>query len=244
MLTYPATDTVHRIDFCDLRLSGAAWAYAHSNREAIERGWQSALYKNPAYFNGVVHLIDRLERDAHGISAGLLRTDFKSYLHWREAGYPEAGVLDGFGSALLIASDGAIVLGRQRAGNVNGGLAYLPGGFIDADDVLAEGRIDIAASIAREVCEETGLTPADLIAKSGFLLTETGAHVSFAIAYDAPENAASLKARIERHIAADPGSELIEAVIVRGAADLTGLAMPRYARVLIHWLLSQDGRGD
>jgi 8-oxo-dGTP pyrophosphatase MutT (NUDIX family) len=180
-----------------------------------------------------------MEIDATGLRARLLATDFKSYLHWREAGFPDAGVIDGFGSALIKSSDQAFLLGRQRAGNINGGLTYLPGGFIDGRDVDAAGRIDIAASIAREIEEETGLTLAEFDVEPGFLVTQVPAHLSMAVSYVAKSDASSLKARIEQHIAADPASELTEIVIVRRAADLQGLAMPHYARVLVTWLLAE-----
>jgi ADP-ribose pyrophosphatase YjhB (NUDIX family) len=239
MRKYPAHDAVHRVATCQLRVGGGTWDYASANAASVDEAWQRATAENPGFFNGVIHLVDDLEIDATNLRASLLATDFKSYLFWREAGFPETGVLDGFGSALIKSSDGAILLGRQRAGNINGGLAYLPGGFIDGRDVDGAGRIDIAASIARELEEETGLTPADLQVQPGFLVTQTRAHISIAVTCLGKADATALKARIERHIAADPASELTEIVIVRRAADLQGLAMPDYARVLVTWLLAE-----
>ena len=136
---------------------------------------RQATQSNPRYFNGVVHLVDDVRLD--GDSASMLRfvrTDFKSYLFWRDQGFPEAGVLDGFGSALIRSSDGHMMLGRQRAGNVNAGLAYPPAGFIDEQDVEADGSIDIAGSVAREVSEETGIDAAALVRDDGLLSDAVG----------------------------------------------------------------------
>jgi ADP-ribose pyrophosphatase YjhB (NUDIX family) len=225
---------------CKFRTAPGSWAYAAGHSEAIEDNWRRAVADNPQFFNGVIHLIDELSLEDGALNARLLCTDFKSYLFWRKAGLPQAGVLDGFGSALIRSSDGAIVLGRQREGNVNGGLAYLPGGFIDARDVVGDGSVDIAASVARELLEETGLTAPVVKAQPGFIVTQTGAHVSLAVAYEASEDAAALKKRIEDHIGTDPVSELTEVIVIRGLSDLEGLAMPSYARLLLKSLL-KDG---
>ncbi|MEQ1672861.1 MAG: NUDIX hydrolase, partial [Hyphomicrobium sp.] len=166
-----AQDSVRKIATCALRVGDGVWTYAEEHAGVIERDWQLAARVRPSYFNGVIHLLDQLS-DVDGVLCGrLLRTDFKSYLYWRTAGFPDTGVRDGFGSALIRSADGAILLGRQRAGNVNGGLAYLPGGFIDARDVDAGGGIDIAASIIRELAEETGLRREDVTIEPGFLVT-------------------------------------------------------------------------
>lgn len=210
---------------------------------AIEAAWRDAQRSNPMFFNGVVCLVDCMSINAGTFDATLLKSDFKSYLYWRGQGYPMAGVRDGFGSALISAGDGAYLLGRQRAGHINGGLSYLPGGFIDERDVAHDGCIDIAASIARELEEETGLTPADVEVLPGFLVTETGAQLSIAKTFQSPLDGDQLKMQIERYLADDPASELDGVVIVRRVEDLEGLPMPSYARVLLGQLLTRAGAG-
>ena len=239
MLRYPVNGTVYKVEQCQLRVGDDPWPYATANGAAIEDLWRHASEENPAYFNGTIHLVDDLTISDGALHARLLRTDFKSYLHWRRAGFPEAGSLDGFGSALIWSSDGALILGRQRKGNVNGGLVYPPSGFIDARDVGADGTIDIAASIIREIGEETGLPVSDIRPELGFWITQSSAQVSIAAGYIASMDAETLKSRIERHISSDPASELSEIVVVRSAADLRDLAMPPYARVLLTELFAQ-----
>jgi 8-oxo-dGTP pyrophosphatase MutT (NUDIX family) len=232
-------DRVVAVCRCDLRLAAGVWDYAQANASAIDVAWHEAVGANPQFFNGIVHLIDALSITGDTLEAQLLRTDFKSYLYWRQAGFPPAGVLDGFGSALIRSADGAILLGRQRVGNVNGGLVYLPGGFIDVRDVDGNGAIDIRSSIVRELEEETGLTPANVEMQPGCLVTEAGAHVSIAMSFHSKLDAQALKAAIEKQISADPSSELDEIVIVRAQSDLLGLAMPRYARVVVNAVLQE-----
>jgi 8-oxo-dGTP pyrophosphatase MutT (NUDIX family) len=243
MLTYPERDAVHVIGRCNLTGHDGPWPYAHAHAAEIDAAWRMARSANSHFFNGVVYLVDELAIDGDALDARLLRTDFKSYLYWRGNGFPEAGVRDGFGSALICSADGAILLGRQRAGNINAGLSYLPGGFIDGRDVAGDGRIDIAASIARELHEETGLTAADVAVQPGYLVTVTGAHLSIAKTFRSALDGAALKHKIESHLAADPASELEGIVIVGGAGDLEGLAMPPYARLLAGDVLKHGSGG-
>ncbi len=169
----------------------------------------------------------------------LMPVEFKSFLYWKEHGYPDTSVRDTFGSALIRSAEGHILLGRQRAGNINAGLAYLPGGFIDGRDVAADGSIDIAASVAREVAEETGLGAGDIERMPGFY-----PHVCRADGVDRGRVSCAFEIRGagSRHSgptrtgSRTPNSRTSS--IVRDAADLEGLAMPLYAEVLLRELLA------
>ena len=239
MPKHASAGTVEKIDTCNLCTGQGVWTYARDHEAAIETHWHEAKAAAPYFFNGVIHLIDDMRVEAGVLHAQLLRTDFKSYLYWRDQGYPDAGVLDGFGSALLRSSDGAIMLGRQRPGNINGGLVYLPGGFIDQRDIAAGGSVDLAGSIAREVLEETGLALSDLNRRPGYYLTCSKAQVSIAAEFVSGLKATPLKDTIEQHIATDTHSELTEVFVIRSFADLVGLDMPQYARVLVADLLAE-----
>jgi 8-oxo-dGTP pyrophosphatase MutT (NUDIX family) len=226
-----------RADAVNLQVVDGAWDYALQNGHAIESHWLKASAANPGYFNGVVHLIAHLEIDEGSVRAELIRTNFKSFLYWRDAGFPDdAAVLDGFGSALLRSHEGHVLLGRQQPGNINAGLSYLPGGFIDARDVDPNGMIDIKASIARELLEETGLGLGDFEAEPGYIVTRSGRQVSFAAGFRSPLTADRLMSKIHDHLAAEADPELASMVIVRSEGDMRGLAMPPYARLLLERL--------
>ena len=206
------------------------WSYARIHGDEIDDHWQRASAENPRYFNGDIHLIESLEVGGNRITARLFRTDFKSFLFWRNAGFPvEANAFDGFGSALIRSIEGYILLGRQRASQINAGLSYLPGGFLDARDVGADGKIDILASIAREVLEETGLSPTDLNAAPGIIVTHVGPHVSFAQEFRTDLTAHALTEKVHAHLASEADPELESIVVVRGVDDFRNLAMPPYA---------------
>ena len=107
-------DGVEIVSVCNLRLVPQSWAFAHDNAAAIDAHWATRSKANPGYFNGEIHLL----RDAHtsggAFTASFVQTDFKSYLYWRESGYPAAQATDAFGSAILRAAEGYVLLGRRR----------------------------------------------------------------------------------------------------------------------------------
>ena len=207
--------------------------FARERAAEIDKHWSEAVAVNGNYFNGSIHLIDQVELAGNALFARLLRTDFKSFLYWRNLGFPDAGVLDGFGSALICASDGAVLLGRQLPGNINSGLAYLPGGFIDDRDVGPDGAILIEASVQREAFEETGLGPAELSQGEGIFASKCGPHISFAIPFQSSLSKTDLSARIAAHIQTTSDPELESVLFVSEADELDGLAIPPFARNLL-----------
>jgi hypothetical protein len=233
-------DGVRPLAACSLKVRSDFWPFAEMNAAAIDAHWAQASQTNPGYFNGVVHLVEDMRFDGDRLDASLVKTDFKSYLLWRNQGFPEAGVLDGFGSALIRSSDGHMMLGRQRQGNINAGLAYPPSGFIDERDVQSDGSIDIAGSVAREVSEETGVDAAALVRDGGFYLTRSGAQLSIAVPFQVSMAAAEFVRVAERHIALSSDSELDAIIPVAGLSDIKGLSLPRYARVLLEALLAES----
>lgn len=237
---FHAPDGVTKLSSCELHVRSARWAFADENTKDIDAHWADAKRTHPNYFNGVVYLVDDVSLSNGALQASLLRTDFKSYLYWRHADFPETGVLDGFGSALIRTQDGHIMLGRQRMGNVNGGQVYAPAGFIDEQDVDAEGIIHIDRSALREATEETGIDPSALTKDDGFYLTRSGPQFSIAVPLRVSMTAAEFVRRAGQHIAASPNSELDAIVPVAGPSDIENLPMPRYMRMLLDALLA-DG---
>jgi hypothetical protein len=228
---------VNQVDRCDLFLGQRPWAFAEENASKIDAHWQRRSAESSAFFNGRILMLADFTIANATLTGEFFETDFKDFLYWRETGeQPGCGLSDGFGSALIRSSDGAVLLGLQTPGNINAGLAYLPGGFIDGRDItVVDGRrvIDIRASIDREVAEETGLGAAELTSLPGYTVTTIGTQVSIAVCYQSALTAEILRARSLAHIAAEAKPELADIIIVRNSRDLDRLKMPRYAEVLL-----------
>ena len=212
----------------------AVWTYAANHRDVIDVHWKMAVSAIPGFFNGIVHVLRSLAFDGGDVQGTVIPTEFKNFLYWRDEGFPEeARVLDVFGSALIRSREGHVILGRQTPGNINEGLAYLPGGFIDPRDVTPQNTIDVQASVAREVAEETGLDASVLQPAPGFIVTHAPPHVSFAVPYTSKLSSAELVGRIRAHIGAQSEPELAEPVVLTSPADMEGRAVAHYARILL-----------
>jgi len=236
----PEVARVIAIERCDLVAADFAWAFAARRQREIDAHWQRRRAENPAFFNGRVHMLARYAVSGGVLSGVLFPVDFKSFLYWRDEGAPDRSVFDAFGSALIRTRDGAILLGRQRPGNVNEGLVYLPGGFIDARDVMESGSVDIRASVLREVAEETGLPAEAFRPRPGYRAAFIGQQVSIAVELLVDADADALVGRIRGHLAADPNSELEEVVAVRTPGDLQRQPVPAYAHALVGSVLGGE----
>jgi len=236
----PEAARVIAIERCDLVVAERAWAFASEKQREIDAHWQRRRAESPAFFNGRIHMLARYAVSRGVLSGALFPVDFKSFLYWRDEGAPDRSVFDAFGSALIRTRDGAILLGRQRPGNVNEGLVYLPGGFIDARDVTDEGSVDIRASVLREVAEETGLRAEIFRARPGYRAAFIGQQVSIAVELCADADSDALVGRIRGHLAADPKSELEDVVAVRTLRDLQRHPVPAYAHALVGSVLGNE----
>lgn len=216
----------------------ARWPFAERHAAAIDAHWQTRTAESAALFNGRIFVMDGVACDAARLQGRLIPIEFKSFLYWRETGESDRTVYDAFGSALIRARCGAVLLGRQRAGNINAGLTYLPGGFIDPRDVGDNGLVDVTGSVLREVAEETGLPARLVTVRPGHLITFCGQQVSVAVEVAVNLGADEMLERVRAHLAAETDPELDDVVLVSSGRDLEGLAMPNYARGLLENLFA------
>lgn len=237
MTTQPAS--VRHVQTCDLKTTDAVWSYAIDNTWEIDRHWEDARARNPNFFDGGVWLVSEVRFDGatDTLHAALLRTRFRAYLYWRARGFESAGVFDGFGAALVRANNGAILLARQREGHVNAGLYYPPAGFIDDQDVMRDGVIDVEASIARETQEELGLDVAELRRSPGFWVVQSGAQLAIAAVYHHACGPAELTRNVQTTLSKQENPELSDVIFIDQSAVLKAIAVPDYVRPLLDAVL-------
>jgi 8-oxo-dGTP pyrophosphatase MutT (NUDIX family) len=228
---------VHRVHECLIRCGAASWPFASREESAIRRHWARRSAGNPKFFNGGVYIMTAGALLQGYLEGSLAATDFAASLYWRETGYQDRTVVDCFGSAILLGSDGALIYGRQTAGNINAGMVYPPGGFIDRRDVGNSGAVDLEGSVAREVREETGLDPDALSRDAGYLVTRDGPLLSIGVIYRLTVPAEEFCAQANGRLANEALPELEALVMLGRAADTTAHAMPSYARRIAMALL-------
>lgn len=233
---------VFHVAECVCRAANYEWSYVEARKETIDRHWAEAVAANPAYFDGVVLLTSScrlvpLSAQPTRVELNLFETRFRNFLYWRQQEFAGGGVIDAFGAAIVRACDGAILLVRQRPGNVNEGPYNFPCGFIDRRDVGANGHVDLAGNIAREVAEEIGLGAADLQRCPGFLVTRVGVHLALGVEYRSKLTSNELLARIRDFITADNNPEIAEAIFVNTPEHLEGLQLASHCRQFLAALL-------
>ena len=164
---------IHRVTQLDLKCGAWTWPFAAERHADIDAHFARQQAEKPQLWNGRVLLGRNPVFSGDRFSADYFETDFASFLAWRDWGFPDNSVFNGFGMGALRGSDGVFVLGEMAAHTANGGRIYFPSGTPDLDD-LRDGMVDIPGSVAREVEEETGLTAADYRADRSLGLRRLG----------------------------------------------------------------------
>jgi hypothetical protein len=223
---------IHRVTTLDLSVvRGATWPFAQERRAEIDAHFAAKQREKPKLWNGRV-LIGRNPLFAgERLSASYFEVDFASFLAWRDWGFPDKDVFNGFGMGALLSSDGAFALGVMGEHTANAGRIYFPSGTPDLDDIKGD-ALDIEGSVARELEEETGLTPADYQADADWHCIHTGPSVAMIKILRVDISGEALRARIEANLARQEHPELAGVHLVRARADLA-TAMPRFVTAFI-----------
>jgi 8-oxo-dGTP pyrophosphatase MutT (NUDIX family) len=222
---------IHRVSVLDLVVEPWTWPFAETRRVEIAAHFADKQREKPAMWNGRVLFGRNPVFAGDRFSAGYFETDFANFLAWRDWGFPDSTVFNGFGMGALRCADGAFVLGEMGQHTSNAGRIYFPSGTPDLDDIR-EGRVDISGSVARELEEETGLAPGEYESDPYWHCVYTGPAVAMMriLRVDMPGEA--LRKRIERNLAAQRQPELSAIHLVRGTNDLNS-AMPRFVTAFI-----------
>ena len=227
-MTSPA---IHRVTTLDLNVEPWSWPFAIERSAEISAHFAGKQREKPRIWNGRLLLARNPVFTGTGFRAGYFETDFASFLAWRDWGFPDRDIFNGFGMGALRSNDGAFVLGEMAAHTANAGRIYFPSGTPDLDDISG-GAVDMAGSVAREVAEETGLTAADYRAGAHWDCVVSGVSVAMIRILDVDASGDALRARIEANLARQREPELCAIHLVRDVGDLTA-AMPRFVTAFI-----------
>lgn len=225
--------TVARLE---LTLRQRPWLFAEQNRQQIDRHWALVNAASPSSWNGSVLMAYDVNLSGETFTASFLKSDYASFIAWRDWGWPDRNVYNCFGSAIIKSNDGAIVYGCMAGHTLNAGLCYPPGGSLDMSDLRDDGSIDMNGSISRELAEETGLDAHNAV-PSGLWAVFDEHRISIARQLTFDSTAEQLAQTIRAHIASEGEPELSDAVVLRSLDDLTH-PMPGYARHLARQLLA------
>ena len=222
------------LDRLELVYEPWSWPFAHARRDEIDAHFARRMAASRHVWNGRVLLMRDCRIDGASLTGTCFETDFASFLAWRDWEFPDRDVVNCFAMGALLSADGAFLLGVMNDQTANAGRVYFPAGTPDPNDI-ADGRLDLAGSVAREVAEETGLTPADYVPAAGWHVVPTGARLALIRILAAPLPAIELQRRMRAHLAREAEPELADIRIVRGEADFDPMMPPFVAAYLAHW---------
>jgi 8-oxo-dGTP pyrophosphatase MutT (NUDIX family) len=222
---------IHRVTTLDLDVQPWTWPFAIERSAEITAHFAGKQREKPQLWNGRLLLARHPVITAGCFAAEYFETDFASFLAWRDWGFPDKTVFNGFGMGALRSSDGAFALGEMGGHTANAGRIYFPAGTPDLDDIR-DGTVDISGSIVREAEEETGLTPADYRAGGYWDCVDTGASIALIRILQVDMPGEALRARIEANLASQTSPELCAIHLVRKRSDITA-AMPRFVTAFL-----------
>ena len=222
---------IFRVTTLDLKVTPFAWAFAAERRSEIDAHFAEKQREKPALWNGRVLLGRNTVREREHLAADYFETDFASFLAWRDWGFPDPNIFNGFGMGALQCSDGAFLLGEMAGHTSNAGRIYFPAGTPDPDDVR-DGALDLAGSVVREVAEETGLHEGDYVMDAHWTCVLTGPSIALIRILRVDATAEALRARIETNLARETKAELRAVHLVRSRADIMP-AMPLFVTAFL-----------
>jgi hypothetical protein len=222
---------VLRIETLDLHVEAFDWDFARERRADIDAHFEAQRLGRSGLWNGRVLLMHRHQIEGSCLRGAYFETDFASFMAWRDFGFPDPTIRNCFALGALKGSDGGYVLGVMGQQTANAGKIYFPGGTPDPSDVRGH-RVDLEASVRREVSEETGLGPGLFEIAPGWDCVLAGPLIGLLKPMAARETADELRQRIRDHIAREADPELADAYVAQGTADIHPM-MPGFVQTFL-----------
>jgi hypothetical protein len=226
---------IARVGRIEARAAPFVWRWAAESRAAIDANWAEKTAAKPRLFNGRVLLLQDLKLADGLCRATYFEADFKDFLAWRDLGYPDPSIANGYAMGALQGSDGAFVCGVMGQHTANAGRVYFPSGTPDLADLQADGSVDLATSVTRELAEETAL-PDDLFTVAeDWVVVRYGLVAAFMRPIRCREPAEAVAGRIRAAIAGQAEPELSDARVIRGPNDIDPRTMPLTMQAFFRW---------
>ena len=114
---------IHRVTRLDLRFRPQPWPFADARRADIDVHFAAKKRAKPIWNGRILLARDPVFADGC-FSAAYFEADFASFLAWRDWGFPDQAVFNGFGMGALRCSDGAFIMGEMGPHTANAGREF------------------------------------------------------------------------------------------------------------------------
>ncbi|SDR62408.1 hypothetical protein SAMN05519103_07901 [Rhizobiales bacterium GAS113] len=227
------------LDRIDALFAQREWGFANLRADEIGSHWESLVAANPALFNGRVLLQYERRIEDGVLHARYLETDYSAFLAWRDFGWPDKEIRNGFAMAALRTADGAYLLGEMAAHTANPGKIYFAAGTPDPADITQDGRVDLFGSLLRELEEEMVLSPAEVEVGEGWTAILEGQRIALMRPVGIAMEAEAARSLILSRLAKQARPELADIRIVRSTADIDTTTMPLFTSAFLEHAFGQ-----
>src|SRR5580692_4072102 len=210
------------LDRIEFAVEPWSWEFAAARRTEIDRFFADLQRQRSHLWNGRVLMLRHYEVRGRVLHGSCFETDYASFVAWREWGFPDPAICNIFPASALRAADGGFLVGEMAPSTAGAGQVCFPGGTPDLDDIRENGVLDVAGNQRRELMEETGLNLDEFETEPGWTMVHDRGFFALMKRIRSQLSAEELRARILRHLAADPHPESVEIKFLRGPADLDG----------------------
>ncbi len=224
----------------DFSLEPYDWPFAHERAADIEAHWAKRRAAQPALYDGRVLLSQRHAFEARregglALRGAYFETAYSRFLSWRDFGSPGETVCNCFSMAALQSADGAFLIGEMNAHTANAGRIYFPAGTPDLEDVF-EARVDLLASVRRELEEETGVRACETSYEENWIVVYAPPSIACIKIMRSPETAETLKARIHAFLAREEAPELARMHTALSSRDLPPERTAKFVRDFLDYV--------
>ncbi|MDH7799670.1 MULTISPECIES: NUDIX hydrolase [unclassified Beijerinckia] len=238
--------TIEAVDAIESTYVPREWAFALERKAEIDAHWAKLTTQKPLLYDGRVLLMDHWEIvERNGMRVLRTRhfsTDYRSFLAWRDFGFPDPAVRNCFAAAALLSRDDVFLLGEMASHTANAGKVYFAAGTPDMGDVQGDeagARVDLAGSVLRELAEETGITAEQVQCEARWTVVFEGPRVGCMKIVRSPLDAAALMAQVDQFLRSDPQAELVRLHQVSTNGDLRPDIMPGFIIAYLDRMLGQ-----
>ncbi len=235
-----APAAVQYVDRLDFAFSPWTWPFAERRRTAIAQFFDNLRENKPALWNGKLLLLRDASVAGATMSGTFFETDYAAMLAalaWDAMGNE---VKSCFPAAAVLSADGAFILGEMAEYTQNAGQVLLPCGSVERGDA-SDDRVDLFATLRRELLEETGIAADSLAATAGWYAVGTGALLPLIKVMRAAAPADELRRRICANLADQQDPEFCKIVAVRDASELDP-QVPHWVSAFLRHFWESAGR--
>jgi hypothetical protein len=226
-----------------VQLEEVPWPFATQNSQKISAFWQVKQSSHPHFYNGQVHVMTSWEirstqTNAAAFIGRLRRTNFASFLYWKNCEANTQNTVDFSGGAALLCSDGALLMAVSGEHSIVPRTLEFPSGFVDVSD-FDHNELNFDRHVEREVVEEFAITKGQLGRPKQYLVSAADDVVQVISIFMIDTNGSEFtRWWRSRSRSEHSQSEISNVVAIYRSSDLANFATQAHVRAAVSHLMT------